>query len=168
MRALLLLVNLSLLVSCRQEQEKLQQPQSFRYRGEFYPAFMPECRIDIQAEKGVGQIKLTVTKNRESATASSSDSLPIHTPDLALFYTSLDSVRLLEIGTHELSVPGSDGITVYNTVIQDGKQNEFHFWSPETNTPEHRVAEAVLGLARRKFTSKRQQEYFKNLEQYFE
>ena len=100
MKVAVLLVILALLASCAQEQEKAKQPHSFRYQGEFYPSFMPECRIGIRADKGVGQIKLTVAKNLESETAAALDSLPLNATDLALFYTSLDSVQPLELVTN--------------------------------------------------------------------
>lgn len=168
MKVAVLLVILTLLASCAEVQEKAKQPQSFRYQGEFYPSFMPECRISIQANKGVGQIKLTIAKDLESETAVALDSLSLNATDLALFYTSLDSVRLLESVTNTSYPPGTDGITVYNTVTQDGKQSKFHFWSPRRNSSEHRVVDAVMGLARRKFISQRLQEYFEDLEQYFD
>lgn len=168
MKVAALLVILTLLASCAQEQEKVKQPQIFRYQGEFYPSFMPECRITIQAHKEAGQIKLTVAKNLESEKAYTSDSLPLKAKDLALFYNSLDSIRLLELVTNTTSPPGTDGITVYNTVTQDGRKNEFHFWSPVKNSPEHQVVDAIMGLAQRKFISQQQQEYFEDLEQYFD
>ena len=168
--ASVLFITLALLASCapNQGEENVKQPQRFRYQGEFIPTFLPECTIGIQANEGAGQIKLTISKDTASGTVSASDSLSLTAADLALFYTSLDSVRLLELVTNTPSVPGSDGITVYNTVAQDGKQNEFHFWSPQRNSPEHRVAEAVIGLARVKFTTPQQQKYFEELEHYFD
>lgn len=147
-------------------EKNAKQPQHFRYAGEFYPAFHPQSQIIIQTNQQVGQMKLTRAKDLKSATAS--DSVPLTAQDVARFYASLDSVRLLDLATTMPSVPGSDGMTVYNTITQDGKQNDFHFWSPESNSPEHKVVEAVLCLARRKFTGPRHQANLKELEQYFQ
>jgi hypothetical protein len=80
----------------------------------------------------------------------------------------LAGVPMLKMTSKEQQ--GTDGITVYNTVVQDSASNKFTFWSPRKNSApqEHRLVEAVLGLAQRKFTTQKEQEYFESLEQYFD
>lgn len=63
---------------------------------------------------------------------------------------------------------GLDGITILNAFTGNGIQNEFGFWSPHSGTKERQIAEAVLQLSKCKFRSKKEQEYFKLLDKYFE
>nr|GFC90409.1 hypothetical protein [Tanacetum cinerariifolium] len=96
------------------------------------------------------------------------DSAHLSSADLTFFFSKLDSIPVLKMRTKEQL--GTDGITVYNTISRDSVQNKFQFWSPrKASAPqEHKLVEAVLGLARRKFTTQQEQEYFESLEQYFD
>lgn len=169
MNRLLFLLPLAWLCSCQPERTPAVAvlPERFRYEGEFYPSFMPQCRIQIQAMQGTGQVKLTIAPDLASAAVLASDSFPLTSQEFRQFFASLDTVHLLRLATNTQRPPGTDGVTVYNTVVQDGQKNTFHFWSPGPKMPEHRVVEAVLGVMRRKFRTLPHQEYVEDLEQYF-
>ncbi|GAB3858780.1 hypothetical protein GCM10028822_34320 [Hymenobacter terrigena] len=126
---------------------------------------MPGCRVRIQAANGAGQVSLTVAQALDEGPVLAADSVPLTARELGQFFAALDPVDLLRLDPHPR--PGTDGVTVYNTVARDSQQNAFHFWSPGPQTPEHRVVEAVLGVVRRKFPARQHQEYVEDLEQYF-
>jgi hypothetical protein len=96
------------------------------------------------------------------------DSVALNNQDLRGFFTALDSVPLLKMKTRERMM--LDGIRVQNAVAQDGVRNAFSFQSPRkaSDPAEHRLVEAVIGLARRKYRTLPQREYFEQLEGYFD
>jgi hypothetical protein len=182
MKVVALLASLALLAACSSDlgEQHAAPPRRFRYEARFYPSLLTACRLVIHANGRVGQLKLTRAPHwetemdsaqarvseRPGAPAAALDSVPLTAVDLARFYASLGGVRLLEVVPDEHRPRGLDGMTVYNAVTQDDQYHAFHFWSPPKNSPEHQVVAAVLGLARRKFTTPRQKDYFNDLALY--
>lgn len=147
-------------------------PQSFVYVGQFEPSFLEDATFVVRSQRGTGHLRLTRYHRPEPTDTTRyavfTDSVSLTSQDLQLFFTALDSVPLLSLHTKErLQL---DGIRVQNAVTQDGARNAFTFKSPrKTSDPaEHRLVEAVLSLARRKFRSLPQREYFEQLEGYFD
>jgi hypothetical protein len=165
----LLLVGFLLATACSNEPAQHGKQYQFRYRGEYYPSFMPPCIITIVARDSTQRITLRAyDDHRATPVTIVQDSAHLSSADLTFFFSKLDSIPVLKMRTKEQL--GMDGITVYNTISRDSAQNKFQFWSPrKDNAPqEHKLVEAVLGLARRKFTTQQEQEYFESLEQYFD
>jgi hypothetical protein len=156
--------------ACSSEPKQEAKKYSFSYRGEYYPSFMPPCIITIVARDSINRISLRAYDDRRGTPITIlKDSTSLSPADLAFFFTKLDSIRVLKLGTGNYP-PGTDGITVYNTISQDSTERKFKFWSPrkDRSPQEHKLVEAVLGLSRRKFTAPKEQEYFESLEQYFD
>jgi len=165
----LLVFGLTCSCSTRPDEEAYTNPHAFVYQGEFYPSFMPSCMFSLTADKGAGRLKWTVYTDRDTLrTTAFADSAALSPNDVRTFLAAFDSVPLFRMKSKQQS--GTDGITVHNIVSKSGLHNEFTFWSPRKfrDPQEHQLVEAVLGLARRKFTSLKQQEYFESLEQYFD
>lgn len=165
-----LLIGFLLVTACSSEQAQPGKPYQFRYRGEYYPSFMPPCVISIVAHDSTQRITLRAYDDRRATPVTIvQDSAHLSSADLTFFFSKLDSIPVLKMATRDYP-PGTDGITVYNTISRDSVQNKFKFWSPrKASAPqEHKLVEAVLGLARRKFTTQQEQEYFESLEQYFD
>jgi hypothetical protein len=166
---LLLLIGSFLLSACSGEPKRAAIKHSFSYQGEYYPSFLPPCTISITAKGDVQRIWLSVYQYRDTVkTLAFTNSAALSSADLTFFFAKLDSVPVLKMVTKEQF--GLDGITVYNTVLQDNIQNKFKFWSPRKGdaSQEYKLVEAVLGLSRRKFTARKEQDYFKSLERYFD
>lgn len=164
-----ILLGALLMTASMHEPKQVVKPHSFSYQGEFAPSFLSPCTISITTKDNGGLIKLLTYKyGNNSKTVSLADSANLSPADLDFFFTKLDSVPVLNMVTNKQL--GLDGITVYNTVLKDGISNKFEFWSPRKtqNPQEHKVVEAVLGLARRTLTAQKEQEYFESLEQYFD
>ena len=154
--------------SCSTNARQAVLPQSFVYQGDFFPAFLSASSFTIQAHQNRGQLKLTCYQRQRQDTlrrVAFSDSVALSESDLRTFFAALDSVPLLKMAPKQQM--GLDGVDVVNTVSQDGAHNRFQFWSPKKHTREHKLVEAVLGLARRKFSALPQREYFESLEEYF-
>lgn len=165
----MLLVGFLLATACSSEPAQHGKQYRFRYRGEYYPSFMPPCIISIVARDSTQRITLRAYDDRRATPVTIvQDSAHLSSADLTLFFSKLDSIPVLKMRTKEQL--GTDGITVYNTISRDSVQNKFQFWSPRKDSApqEHKLVEAVLGLARRKFTTQQEQEYFESLEQYFD
>jgi hypothetical protein len=159
-----------LLAACSHEPKQEVKKYSFSYRGEYYPSFMPPCIISIVARDSTNRIKLRAYDDRRATPITIlEDSASLSPADLTFFFSKVDSVLVGKLGTSDYP-PGTDGITVYNTISQDSTARKFKFWSPRKNRSpqEHKLVEAVLGLSRRKFTASKEQEYFESLEQYFD
>lgn len=154
-----------LFVSCQQE-PKL--PQSFAYVGHYYPSFIPDVVFSIRSTGNRGSLTRQLYAPYPDSTVAAVDSVPLTAADVRYFFAQLDGVSLLRLSTSDRP-PGLDGITVYNEVRQDGQRNSFKFWSPTAKgqPQEYKVAMAVLGLARRKFTTPEQVSYAARLERYF-
>lgn len=170
MKPSLLLLLISLLLSaCSGAPKQPTSQHSFSYQGEYYPSFIPSCTISITATPDVQRIWLSVYQYRDTVkTLTLARSAALTPADLAFFRTKLAGVPVLKMVTK--AQQGTDGITVDNTVVQDSATNKFSFWSPRKDSApqEHQLVEAVLGLAQRKFTTQKEQEYFESLEQYFD
>ena len=151
--------------SCSTKKAPSQLPQSFVYRGDFYPAFLPTATFVIQTHQAAGQVKLTRYKSRSSR-EQLVDSAALTESELRTFFSALDSVPLLKMTTKEQL--GTDGIDVENRISRNGLHNHFSFWSPRRPSQEHQLVEAVLGLARRKFLLQSQKVYVESLEEYFD
>jgi hypothetical protein len=159
-----------LVAACSSEPKQEAKKYSFSYRGEYYPSFMPSCIITIVARDTINRIHLRASDDhRATPIIILDDSVNLSPADLTFFFTKLDSVAMRKLGTSDYP-PGTDGITVYNTILQDSTEHKFKFWSPRKDRApqEHKLVEAVLGLSRRKFTAPKEQEYFESLEQYFD
>jgi hypothetical protein len=170
MKPYLLLLCTLFTVACSRDAKQETKTHFFSYQGEYYPSFMPPCTISIVTKGKSAHIWLSVFKYRDTTTTLSfASSANLSSTDLHFFFNKLDSVPLLKLGTSDYP-PGTDGITVYNTISQDSVQNKFKLWSPRKDSApqEHKLVEAVLGLCQRKFTAKNEQEYFESLEQYFD
>lgn len=147
-------------------------PASFVYVGQFEPSFLEHATFVVRSERGNGRLRWTrYHKPGPTDTlryAVFTDSAALTQQDLRGFFTALDSVPLLKMKTRERLM--MDGIQVRNAVAQDGVRNAFSFQSPRkaSDPAEHRLVEAVLGLARRKFRALPQREYLERLEGYFE
>jgi hypothetical protein len=163
--SLMLVSNLIINPSCSTKKAQPNLPQSFVYRGDFYPAFLPTATFVIQTHQEAGQLKLTRYKSRSSR-EQLVDSVTLTESELRTFFSALDSVPLLKMATKEQV--GADGIDVENSVSHNGLHNHFRFWSPRKPSQEHKLVEAVLGLARRKFLLQPQKAYFESLEEYFD
>ncbi|MGI4865242.1 MAG: hypothetical protein ACRYFZ_15075 [Janthinobacterium lividum] len=150
--------------ACSPPAKQRALPASFRYQGDFYPAFLPAATFSIQTRQGTGQLKLRRYVSRSSR-QQLADSVALTGSDLSFFFAALDSVPVLKMATKEQY--GLDGIDVENSVSYNGQHNSFRFWSPKKHSPEHKLVEAVLGLARRKFPRLPQKAYFESLEEYF-
>lgn len=165
----LLLIGFLLVTACSSEPAQHDKQYQFRYRGEYYPSFMPPCIISIVARDSTQRITLRAYDDRRATPVTIvEDSAHLSSADLTFFFSKLDTIPVLKMRTKEQL--GTDGITVYNTISRDSVQNKFQFWSPrkDSSPQEHKLVEAVLGLARRKFTTQQEQEYFESLEQYFD
>lgn len=166
---LLLLAGSLFLNACSGEPRRKALTHSFSYQGEYYPSFLSPCTISITAKGNIQRICLSVYHYQDTAkTLTFADSANLSPDDLDFFFTKLDSVPVLKMATKEQF--GLDGITIYNTISQDSVQNKFKFWSPSKDgaSQEYKLVEAVIGLSRRKFTARKEQEYFKSLEHYFD
>jgi hypothetical protein len=166
---LILLVGTFLAAACSSEPQRLVKQHSFSYQGDYYPSFLPSSTISIMTTPDVQRMWLSIYQYRDTVkTLTLATSAALSPADQAFFATKLAGVPVLKMRTKEQL--GTDGITVYNTISRDSVQNKFHFWSPrKASAPqEHKLVEAVLGLARRKFTTQQEQEYFESLEQYFD
>lgn len=147
-------------------------PQSFVYVGQFAPSFLEDATFVVRSQRGTGRLRWTRYHRPEPTDtlryAVFTDSVALTPQDLQVFFTALDSVPLLKMKTRERLI--MDGIRVHNVVAQDGVRNAFSFKSPRKarDPAEHRLVEAVLGLARRKFRTLPQREYFEQLEGYFD
>ena len=170
MKTSLLLLLVSLLLSaCSGKPKQLAKQHSFSYQGDYYPSFLPSCTISITTTPDVQRMWFSIYQYRDTVkTLTLATSAVISSADQAFFATKLAGVPVLKMISKEQQ--GTDGITVYNKVVQDSASNKFTFWSPRKNSApqEHQLVEAVLGLARRKFTTQKEQEYFESLEQYFD
>lgn len=171
MKTYLAIILISCVVTaCSSEPKQEVKKYSFSYRGEYYPSFMPPCIITIVARDSINRISLrTYDDRRETPITILKDSTSLSPADLTFFFNNLDSIRVHKLGTGNYP-PGTDGITVYNTISQDTTEYKFKFWSPSKarEPQEHKLVEAVLGLSQRKFTAQKEQEYFESLEQYFD
>jgi hypothetical protein len=152
-------------ISCSTKKAQPTLPASFRYQGDFYPAFLPTATFVIQTHQGTGQLKLTRYKSRSSH-EQLVDSVVLAERDVRAFFEALDSVPILTMVNKEPLY--TDGIGVENQVWQNGVHNSFHFQSPKQPSQEHKVVAAVLGLARRKFPLLPQKAYFESLEEYLD
>jgi hypothetical protein len=167
---LALILSSFVVAACSSEPKQEAKKYSFSYRGEYYPSFMPPCIITIVARDSINRISLRAYDDRRATPVTIlTDSANLSPADLTFFFTKLKGVPVLTLGNTDYP-PGTDGITVYNTISQDSIEHKFKFWSPrKTRAPqEHKLVEAVLGLSRRKFTTQKEQEYFESLEQYFD
>ncbi len=168
--SVLLLIGFLLGTACSSEPAQHGRQYQFHYRGEYYPSFMPPCVISIVARDSTQRMTLRAYDDRRATPVTIvQDSAHLSSADLTLFFSKLDSIPVLKMRTKEQQL-GTDGITVYNAISRDSVQNKFRFWSPRKHSSpqEHKLVEAVLGLARRKFTTQQEQEYFESLEQYFD
>lgn len=170
MKYFFIMTLLFLIASCSSEKNKGKSLQpTFSYQGDFYPSSMESASFRIKTGGAMSQIKMTVYEFPDTIrTVAFADSASLTEEDTQFFFAKLDSVNLLQMVTKEQH--GFDGITVANIVIQNGAQNKFSFWSPRkrSSPKEHKLVEAVLGLARKKFTTLERQGYFESLEQYFD
>ncbi|RPD45869.1 hypothetical protein DNI29_17115 [Hymenobacter sediminis] len=144
--------------------------RSFSYQGKFYPSFLSPATISVRINRqGIGRIHLTVYNRTDTLQpVVFADSAFLSEQQMRRFYGALDSAAVLTMT--RVPQTGTDGITVVNQIAQDKAHHTVNFWSPrKANYPrEHRVVEAVLGVARHSFTTVQQQEYFERLEQYFD
>jgi hypothetical protein len=147
-------------------------PLSFVYVGQFEPSFLEDATFVVRSQRGTGRLRWTRYHRPEPTDtlryAVFADSVALTPEDLQGFFTALDSVPLLTLRTKDrLQL---DGIRVQNAVAQDGARNAFRFQSPtKADDPaEHRLVEAVLGLARRKFRTLPERDYLERLEGYFD
>jgi hypothetical protein len=169
---LVLISGLLSTASCSTNEPPVVLPQSFLYQGDFFPAFLPAATFAIQSAQGAGQLKLTRYQwpDRQHPGVHQqvlfADSISLTENDLRNFFGALDSVPLLKMTTKQQL--GMDGIDVENRVLRNGVSNHFRFWSPKKPSPEHKLIEAVLGLARRKFPLLPQKVYVESLEEYFD
>ncbi|NVO32310.1 hypothetical protein [Hymenobacter lapidiphilus] len=147
-------------------------PRSFDYVGQFEPSFLEHATFAVRSQQGTGQLRFTryhrPTPEDTLRYAVFADSVALTLHELREFFAALDSVPLLRMKTGELWA--TDGIWVQNEVEQDGARNAFGFQSPRKarEPAEHRLVEAVLGLARRKFRTVPQRDYFERLAEYFD
>ena len=168
---------------------KAVDPDYFAYYVSFSPAFLQSSRISIIRENGKGLIKFTVFKFYENSTVVTnvykgypqiffndttrkvrkidySDSTALSQADFKYFFTTLGNISLIKMESD--STFGFDGIAIFNICYQGKDKNVFFYWSPRKGSKGHKIVEAVIGLSRLKFTSKKYTEYFESLEQYFE
>lgn len=171
MNRIFFILIISLLASCsKQTNSSKIPPNYFAYYADFLPSFMEPCRIEIVSKTNIGRMKITVFKpTKQDREILFTDSTVLDKVDLNSFFNTLDSISLLKFKPGKENM-GLDGIKVYNTVYSDSATNEFKFWSPRKTTEpkEHKIVEAVIELARKKFYTLRHQEYFESLEQYFD
>ncbi|MET4107716.1 hypothetical protein [Hymenobacter sp. UYP22] len=171
---LLLLVG-SLLVtsSCSSKEVQVALPTSFLYQGDFHPSFLPDARFVIQTKQGTGQLKWTRYKWIDGYPGGDQqvvgiDSVALTQQDVRFFFSVLDSVPLLAMVNNKNRYRYTDGIMVENDVWQNGQHHRFRFWTPKKPSSEHKLVEAVLGMARRKFPLLPEKVYLESLEQYFD
>lgn len=166
-RLLVLANGMLTLASCSTKEANVILPQSFVYQGDFYPSFLPAATFVIETHQEAGQLKLTQYKRPDNhQQVLWSDSVELTASDVRTFFLALDSVPLLTMVNKENRYV--DGVRVDNQVRQNGLHNSFRFYTPKKPSQEHKVVEAVLGLARRKFPRLPQKVYFESLEGYFD
>jgi hypothetical protein len=150
-------------VGCSAKKVPPALPASFKYQGDFYPAFLPPATFVIQTHQKTGQLKLTRAKSRSSR-EQLVDSVALGEQDVRFFFEALDSVSLLTMVNKENLY--TDGIGIENQVWQNGLHNSFRFSNPKQPSPEQQLVAAVLGLARRKFPHLPHKAYFESVEEY--
>jgi hypothetical protein len=162
---LLLTLLLTIMTDCSQQSNSSND--TFNYKIEFSPSFMPPCKMDISGADSTGQLRITIYEMRDTTLIIRLlDSVKLGRQDFDNFFHGLGDVDLLKVKTNPES--GLDGIGVDNFIIKGAERNEFHFWSPRKGTKEHKIIEALMQLSRKHFADLRHIEYFESLEQYFD
>lgn len=142
----------------------VKESDDFVYKVKLYPSFAAKGEIEITKTGKTGKIKLITQIDEYSPKALDKIAI-LNESDIEYFTVLLDNVSLAKLKNSTES--GMDGMTFVNTFSQNGKSNEFKFWSPAKETEYYKVADAVIGLLKRKFNEKSETDYFAHLEYHY-
>ena len=136
----------------------------FVYTVNLFPSFAPNSEIAIKKTGKIGKINLTILDN-SYPNKKSQYSAKLDDADFEYFAQSIGDVSMSEMKSLD-GLSANDGTTFRNIFTQNGKITEFEFSTPKKDSKYYKIANAVIGLLKKKFIGKYEQKYFAELGNY--